>query len=74
MTNSNQQGNKGILTFNDKKYAIDSLKDKSKELLKAAQVADSQIRIQEDNLKLLNVARQAIASQLAGELESEETL
>ena len=74
MTNSNQQGNKGILTINDKKYAIDSLKDKSKELLKAAQVADSQIKLQEDSLKLLNVARQAIASQLAGELESEETL
>tara|TARA_E500000331_G_scaffold317879_1_gene329557 strand:+ start:92 stop:316 length:225 start_codon:yes stop_codon:yes gene_type:complete len=74
MTDSNQKENRAILTFNDKKYLIESLREKSKELLKAAQVADSQIKLQEDNLKLLNVARQAIASQLAGELESEKTI
>ena len=74
MTDSGQQKAKAILTFNDKKYEIDTLKDKSKELLKAAQVADSQIKITEDNLKLLNLAKQTIAAQLANELESEKSL
>tara|TARA_Y100001968_G_C19013138_1_gene551601 strand:+ start:131 stop:358 length:228 start_codon:yes stop_codon:yes gene_type:complete len=74
MTDSGQQKGKAILTFNDKKYEIETLKDKSKELLKAAQVADSQIKITEDNLKLLNVAKQTIAAKLANELESEKSL
>tara|TARA_S200000501_G_scaffold266511_1_gene250252 strand:- start:53 stop:271 length:219 start_codon:yes stop_codon:yes gene_type:complete len=64
---SNQQN--PILTFNGKKYDINSLPDKAKELLKAAQVADTQIKMQEDNLKLLTVARQTIANQLKNELD-----
>ena len=58
-----------ILTFNGNKYAINSLQDKAKELLKAAQVSDTQIKMQEDNLKLLTVARQTIANQLKDELD-----
>ena len=58
-----------ILTFNGKKYDINSLPDKAKELLKAAQVADTQIKMQEDNLKLLSVARQTVANQLKNELD-----
>ena len=64
---SNQQN--PILTFNGKKYDINSLPDKAKELLKAAQVADTQIKMQEDNLKLLSVARQTVANQLKNELD-----
>lgn len=60
---------KPILTFNGKKYDINSLPDKAKELLKAAQVSDTQIKMQEDNLKLLTVARQTIANQLKDELD-----
>ena len=58
-----------ILTFNGKKYDINSLPDKAKELLKAAQVSDAQIKMQEDNLKLLTVAKQTIANQLKEELD-----
>ena len=66
MTNSEQNP---ILTFNGKKYDINTLPDKAKDLIKAAQVAETQIKIQEDNLKLISVARQTIASQLQAELE-----
>ena len=58
-----------ILSFDDKKYDINSLPEKAKELLKAAQVADTQIKMQEDNLKLLTVARQTLANQLKNELD-----
>ena len=64
---SNQQN--PILTFNGKKYDINSLPEKAKELLKAAQVADTQIKMQEDNLKLLTIARQTVANQLKNELD-----
>ena len=46
------------------KYDINTLPDKVKDLLKAAKVADNQIKIQEDNLKLITIARQTIAAQL----------
>ena len=58
-----------ILTFNGKKYDINSLPDKAKALLTAAQVSDAQIKMQEDNLKLLTVAKQTIANQLKEELD-----
>ncbi|RPG59621.1 MAG: hypothetical protein CBD51_002730 [Flavobacteriales bacterium TMED191] len=67
MTNSDKNP---ILTFNEKKYDINSLPDKAKDLIKAAQVAETQIKMQEDNLKLISVARQTISSQLKNELEN----
>ena len=51
MTNSE---NSPVLTFNGEKYNINTLPEKVKDLLKAAKVADNQIKIQEDNLKLIN--------------------
>ena len=67
MTNSEQSP---TLTFNGKKYDINSLPDKAKDLIRATQVAETQIKIHEDNLKLISVARQTIASQLQSELEN----
>tara|TARA_B100001250_G_scaffold121016_1_gene102725 strand:- start:889 stop:1149 length:261 start_codon:yes stop_codon:yes gene_type:complete len=74
VTSSDQQNQKPILTFNGKRYDINSLSEKSKELLQAAQVADAQIKMQEDNLKLLNVARQSIGSQLSQELQNAQAI
>ena len=71
MTNSE---NSPVLTFNGEKYDINTLPDKVKDLLKAAKVADNQIKIQEDNLKLITIARQTIAAQLQKELNSVDTI
>ncbi len=71
MTNSE---NSPVLTFNGEKYDINTLPDKVKDLLKAAKVADNQIKIQEDNLKLITIARQTIAAQLQKELDSVDTI
>ncbi len=67
MTNSEQSP---ILTFNDKKYDINSLPDKAKDLIRATQVAETQVKMHEDNLKLISIARQTITSQLKNELEN----
>ena len=71
MTNSEKSP---VLTFNGEKYDINTLPEKVKDLLKAAKVADNQIKIQEDNLKLITIARQTIAAQLQKELDSVDTI
>ena len=57
------------LDFLGKKYEIDNLPEDAKELLKGLQVADAQIRMYQDTLKLLDLSRKALVSQLKQKLE-----
>ena len=59
-----------ILTFEDKKYDIKTLPKEIQEIIKGLQVADAQLRMQEDTLKVLAVGRQHLAMQLKSKLES----
>lgn len=59
-----------ILTFENKQYDFNGLPDEIKELVHGLQVADAQIRLQEDNLKVLAIGRQSIALQLNDRLQS----
>ena len=59
-----------ILTFEDKKYDLKSLPKEAQELIKGLQVADAQLRMHEDTLKVLAVGRQHLAMQLKSKLES----
>ena len=59
-----------ILTFEDKKYDIDKLPKDVQEIIKGMQVADAQLRMHEDTLKVLAVGRQHLAIQLKSKLES----
>ena len=57
-TNENQENKKiPILDFDGKKYVINTLPDEVKEILKGLQVADTQIRMHQDTLKLLDLGR-----------------
>ena len=58
------------LDFNGKKYDINSLPDDVKEILKGLQVADTQIRMQKDNLRLLDIGRNSLGEQLKQKLEN----
>ena len=62
--------NEAILTFEDKKYDLKSLPKDVQELIKGMQVADAQLRMHEDTLKVLAVGRQHLAIQLKSKLES----
>ena len=64
----NEKG--AILTFEDKKYDIDKLPKDVQEIIKGMQVADAQLRMHEDTLKVLAVGRQHLAIQLKSKLES----
>jgi hypothetical protein len=59
-----------ILTFENRQYDFNGLSDELKELVHGLQVADAQIQLQQDNLKVLAIGRQAIAVQLNDRLQS----
>tara|TARA_Y100001968_G_scaffold286838_1_gene287831 strand:- start:229 stop:456 length:228 start_codon:yes stop_codon:yes gene_type:complete len=70
MSNTPLNENEAILTFEDKKYDINKLPKDVHELIKGMQVADAQLRMHEDTLKVLAVGRQHLAFQLKTKLES----
>ena len=70
MTDYSNNQPEPILTFDDKKYNINSLPNELKELVKGLQVADSQLRLHEDTLKVLAVGRQSLAKDLKEKLKN----
>ena len=61
MTDSAKQP---LLTLGEKQYVIDSLDDQTKDLVQGLQVTDAQLRITQDQLNVMKVARQALLDQL----------
>ncbi|WP_411869806.1 DUF6447 family protein [Vulcanococcus limneticus] len=68
MTDSAQQP--PVLTFEGKRYDLNGLPEELKELVRGLQVADTQLRIHEDTLKVLAVGRQSLAVQLNERLKT----
>lgn len=59
-----------VLTFEGRRYDLNSLPDDIKELVRGMQVADAQLRMHEDTLKVLAVGRQSMAMQLNDRLQT----
>ncbi len=59
-----------VLTFEGQRYDLNSLPDDVKELVRGMQVADAQLRLHEDTLKVLAVGRQSMAMQLNDKLKA----
>jgi hypothetical protein len=72
MTQSGDQS--PVLTFEGKRYDLNTLPDDMKELVRGLQVADAQLRLHEDTLKVLAVGRQSMALQLNERLRTVEAL
>ena len=70
MSNTPSSEKEVILTFEDKAYDIKSLPKEAQELIKGMQVADAQLRMHEDTLKVLAVGRQHLIMQLKSKLET----
>ncbi len=70
MSNTPSNEKEVILTFEDKKYDIKSLPKEAQELIKGMQVADAQLRMHEDTLKVLAVGRKHLIMQLKSKLET----
>ncbi|CAK6696672.1 DUF6447 family protein [Synechococcus sp. CCY9201] len=67
MTDSNLQ--QPVLTFEGKRYDLNTLPPEAKELVRGMQVADTQLRMHEDTLKVLAIGRQSMAMQLNEKLK-----
>ena len=69
MPNTPSNEKEAILTFEDKKYDLKNMPKEVQELVKGMQVADAQLRMHEDTLKVLAVGRQHLIMQLKSKLE-----
>ena len=69
--NGNESGNP-VLTFEGKKYLINELSKDIKESIKGLQIAETQLKMHEDTLKLLSISRNFLANQLREKLKNIE--
>ena len=61
-----------ILTFEGKKYLINELSSDIKETIKGLQIAETQLKMHEDTLRLLSISRTSLANQLKEKLKNIE--
>ena len=61
-----------VLTFEGKKYNVDNLSNETKEIIKRLQIAETQLKMYEDTMKLLSIGRKSLANQLREKLKSYE--
>ena len=65
---TNDSGNP-VLTFEGKKYLINELSKEIKESIKGLQIAETQLKMHEDTLKLLSISRNSLANELREKLK-----
>ena len=61
-----------VLTFEGKKYLINDLSNEIKESIKVLQIAETQLKMYQDTLKLLSISRNSLANQLREKLKNLE--
>ena len=69
--NTNDSANP-VVTFEGKKYQINELSKDIKESIKGLQIAETQLKMHEDTLKLLSISRNSLANQLREKLKNLE--
>ena len=70
MTETEKNSNSPLLTFEGKKYEVNNLSNDTKELIKGLQIAETQLKMYEDTLKLLSIGRNSLADQLRVKLKN----
>jgi len=61
-----------VLTFEGKKYLINELSNEIKESIKVLQIAETQLKMHQDTLKLLSISRNSLVNQLREKLKNLE--
>ena len=69
--NANDSANP-VLTFEGKNYLINDLSNDIKESIKGLQIAETQLKMHQDTLKLLSISRNSLANQLREKLKNIE--
>ena len=61
-----------VLTFEGKKYFINELSNEIKESIRVLQMAETQLKMHQDTLKLLSISRNTLVNQLREKLKNLE--
>ena len=72
MSENTNDSTNPILTFEGKKYLINELSNDIKESIKGLQIAETQLKMHEDTLKLISISRNSLANQLREKLKNLE--
>ncbi len=72
MSEKTKDSENPVLTFEGKKYLINELSNEIKESIKGLQIAETQLKMHEDTLKLLSISRNTLANQLREKLKNLE--
>tara|TARA_B000000532_G_scaffold189651_1_gene155680 strand:- start:223 stop:441 length:219 start_codon:yes stop_codon:yes gene_type:complete len=72
MEENKTEKNDPVLTFEGKKYVINDLSEETKEIIKGLQIAETQLKMHQDTLKLLSISRNSLANQLKEKLKNIE--
>ena len=72
MSENTNDSDNPVLTFEGKKYLINELSNEIKESIKGLQIAETQLKMHEDTLKLLSISRNSLANQLREKLKKLE--
>jgi len=72
MSKNTNDSSSPVLTFEGKKYLINELSNDVKESIKVLQIAETQIKMHQDTLKLLSISRNSLANQLREKLKNLE--
>ena len=70
MNENTTENTNPVLTFEGKKYLINELSSDIKETIKGLQIAETQLKMHEDTLKLLSISRRSLANQLKEKLKN----
>ena len=70
MSENRNDSDNAVITFEGKKYLINELSNDIKESIKGLQIAETQLKMHEDTLKLLSISRNSLANQLREKLKN----
>ena len=72
MNENPNDSNNPVLTFEGKKYLINELSKEIKESIKGLQIAETQLKMHDETLKLISISRNYLANQLREKLKNLE--
>ena len=72
MSENTNDSDNPVLTFKGKKYLINELSKEIKESIKELQIAETQLKMHDETLKLLSISRNYLENQLKEKLKNLE--
>ena len=72
MSENKNDSSNPVLTFEGEEYLINELSNEIKESVKVLQIAETQLKMHQDTLKLLSISRNSLVNELREKLKNLE--